>query len=83
MSRLACVPGYLSLRPGRLPHPQVTLQPERMVSVPGICLPLNFSEIQEIISEASEVSLELNSLVLREREDGWIQAQKRLNRSFL
>ena len=66
-----------AVRPGRLPHPQVTCPPERMVSVPSICLPINFSKIQEIISEASEVSLELNSLVLREREDGWIQAQKR------
>ena len=81
MSRLACIPGYMSLRPSQLPHPQVTFQPERMVSVPGICLPLNFSEIQEIISEASEVSLKLNSLVLREREDGWIQAQKRINKT--
>ena len=58
-------PGLSESETRPLPHPQVTLQPERMVSVPGICLPLNFSKIQEIISEASLVSLELNSLVLR------------------
>lgn len=62
-SRLFCVQDPLVLRDDRFPYSPVTFQPERVLSVPSTRLPLNFSEIQETISWASDINLESRSLV--------------------
>lgn len=61
-ARLFCVQGPLVLRDVGLPYSPVTCQPERVLSVPSTCLPLNFPEMQETISWASDISLESRSL---------------------